>query len=40
MEVTGMPSDVLSRGRVLVENGEWKGEQGAGRMIHRKQFGE
>ena len=40
MEVTGMPSVVLSRGRVLVENGEWKGEQGAGRMIHRKQFGE
>ena len=38
MEVTGMPGVVLSRGRVLVENGEWKGEQGAGRCINRKQF--
>ena len=39
MRVTGMPSVVLSRGCVLVENGEWKGEQGAGRCISRKQFG-
>ena len=30
MEVTGVPSVVLSRGRVLVEGEDWKGEQGAG----------
>ncbi len=39
MEVTGMPSVVLSRGRVLVQDGEWKGEQGAGRFVPRRQFG-
>jgi dihydropyrimidinase len=39
MEVTGMPSVVLSRGRVLVQDGEWKGEQGAGKFVHRKRFG-
>jgi dihydropyrimidinase len=38
MEVTGAPSVVLSRGRVLVENGEWKGERGAGQFVHRKPF--
>jgi dihydropyrimidinase len=38
MEVTGMPSVVLSRGRVLVRDGQWKGEQGAGRFVKRKQF--
>ena len=34
MEVTGMPSVVLSRGRVLVQEGEWKGEQGAGGILY------
>jgi dihydropyrimidinase len=39
MEITGMPSVVLSRGRVLVEDGQWKGQQGAGRFVARKRFG-
>ncbi|HLJ82169.1 MAG TPA: amidohydrolase family protein, partial [Ktedonobacterales bacterium] len=39
MEVMGVPSVVLSRGRVLVQDGQWKGEQGAGRFIHRHRFG-
>lgn len=38
MEVTGTPSVVLSRGRVLVQDGQWKGEQGAGRFVKRKPF--
>ena len=38
MEVTGVPSVVLSRGRVLVQNGEWKGEQGAGKFVKRNRF--
>lgn len=38
-EVTGLPSIVLSRGRVLVEGDEWKGEQGAGKFVKRRQFG-
>jgi dihydropyrimidinase len=38
MKVTGMPSVVLSRGRVLVQDGEWKGEAGAGRFLHRRRF--
>ena len=38
MEVTGMPSVVLSRGRVLVQNGQWKGEAGAGRFVPRRRF--
>ena len=40
MEVTGVPSVVLSRGRVLVQDGQWKGEQGAGRLVKRKRFGQ
>lgn len=39
MEVTGVPSVVLSRGRVLVEGGAWKGEAGAGRFLKRQRFG-
>jgi dihydropyrimidinase len=39
MEVTGVPSVVLSRGRVLVQGGEWRGEQGAGRFVAREPFG-
>ncbi len=38
MQVTGKPSVVLSRGRILVQDGEWKGEQGAGKFVHRKQW--
>ena len=39
MEITGVPSVVLSRGRVLVQDGQWKGQQGAGRFVARKRFG-
>jgi len=39
MEVTGAPRTVLSRGRVLVQDGEWQGEQGAGRFVPRQRFG-
>lgn len=38
MEVTGVPKVVLSRGRVLVQDGTWLGEQGAGRFVKRKPF--
>ncbi|MBA3943820.1 MAG: dihydropyrimidinase [Herpetosiphonaceae bacterium] len=38
MQVTGKPSVVLSRGRILVQDGEWKGEQGAGKFVPRKQW--
>ncbi len=38
MEVTGVPRVVLARGRVLVADGAWKGEQGAGRFVARKRF--
>jgi dihydropyrimidinase len=39
MQVTGAPQVVLSRGRVLVQGDEWRGEQGAGKFLHRKRFG-
>ena len=39
MEVTGVPSVVLSRGRVLVQDGQWKGQRGAGQFVRRKRFG-
>ncbi|HKV85744.1 MAG TPA: dihydropyrimidinase [Ktedonobacterales bacterium] len=39
MKVTGAPVVVLSRGRVLVQDGQWKGEQGAGQFIHRQPVG-
>ena len=35
-EVTGGSDVVLSRGRVIVENGEWKGEKGWGKFLRRK----
>nr|WP_255604021.1 amidohydrolase family protein [Oscillochloris sp. ZM17-4] len=38
-EVTGAPRTVLSRGRVLVDAGAWRGEAGAGQFVHRRQFG-
>jgi dihydropyrimidinase len=34
-EVQGGSDVVLSRGRVVVENGEWKGEKGWGRFLRR-----
>ncbi len=34
--VVGGSDVVLSRGRVIVENGEWKGERGWGRFLRRK----
>jgi dihydropyrimidinase len=34
-EVQGASDVVLSRGRVIVENGEWKGEKGWGRFLKR-----
>ena len=39
MQVTGMPAVVLSRGRILVQGGQWQGEQGAGRFIARQRWG-
>jgi len=39
LEVTGWPVRVLSRGRTLVENGEWKGEAGYGEFIPRSTGG-
>jgi dihydropyrimidinase len=39
MKVTGMPTVVLSRGRVLVRDGKWEGEQGAGRFVKRQRWG-
>jgi dihydropyrimidinase len=35
-EVTGGSDVVLSRGRVIVENGDWKGEKGWGKFLNRK----
>ena len=34
--VTGGSDVVLSRGRVVVDNGEWKGEKGWGKFLKRK----
>jgi dihydropyrimidinase len=38
-EVEGAPRTVLSRGRTLVHDGDWKGEAGAGQFVHRRPFG-
>jgi dihydropyrimidinase len=35
-EVTGGSDVVMSRGRVIVENGQWQGEKGWGRFLRRK----
>jgi dihydropyrimidinase len=35
-EVTGGSDVVMSRGRVIVDNGEWKGEKGWGRFLKRR----
>jgi dihydropyrimidinase len=39
MEVTGVPSVVFSRGHMLVQDGQWKGKQGAGRFVKRARWG-
>jgi dihydropyrimidinase len=39
MEVTGLPTLMLSRGRVLVQDGQWKGQRGAGQFVARRPFG-
>jgi dihydropyrimidinase len=36
--VTGVPEIVMSRGRVLAENNEWKGKPGAGSFLKRAQY--
>jgi len=38
LTVTGYPELVLSRGRVIVENGRFLGERGSGRFLPRKAF--
>ena len=38
-EVTGAPSHVLSRGKVVVENFSYKGKKGDGRFVKRSTFG-
>ena len=38
-EVVGAPRTVLSRGHVLVNDGAWHGEAGAGQFVHRRPFG-
>src|SRR5262249_57331301 len=38
MKVTGLPAVVLSRGHILVQDGAWKGQQGAGRFLQRQRF--
>jgi dihydropyrimidinase len=35
-QVTGAADVVLSRGRVIVDHGEWKGEAGWGRFVKRQ----
>jgi dihydropyrimidinase len=37
-EVTGAPSHVISRGKVVVENGTYKGKKGDGRFVKRGTF--
>ncbi|NTU81446.1 MAG: dihydropyrimidinase [Chloroflexales bacterium] len=38
-EVVGAPRTVLSRGRMLVDDGRWHGEAGAGQFVYRRPFG-
>ncbi|HUJ82861.1 MAG TPA: dihydropyrimidinase, partial [Candidatus Acidoferrales bacterium] len=38
IRVKGVPKIVLSRGRVLVENGEFKGRAGSGEFVKRRQY--
>src|SRR5437763_3489306 len=36
--VTGVPEVVMSRGQVIVENGQWHGRAGAGNFLKRAQY--
>jgi len=36
--VTGVPEVVMSRGQVIVENGQWRGRAGAGNFLKRAQY--
>ena len=36
--VTGVPEVVMSRGQVIVENGQWRGRPGAGNFLKRAQY--
>jgi dihydropyrimidinase len=38
IRVKGVAKVVLSRGRVIVENGEFKGRAGSGEFIKRRQY--
>jgi len=38
-EVVGGPTHVLSRGKIVIENGAYVGKQGDGRFIQRGTFG-
>jgi dihydropyrimidinase len=38
LKVWGLPEVVLQRGKVLVENGEWHGNEGDGRFVSRSRF--
>jgi dihydropyrimidinase len=40
MKVRGWPFLVMSRGKVLVRDGEWRGEAGHGRFLPRAAHGE
>ena len=37
-EVVGAPTHVLSRGKVVVEGGAYKGKKGDGRFVKRSTF--
>ena len=37
-KLKGYPIATLSRGKVLVENGEFVGQEGSGKFLHRKPF--
>jgi len=38
MRVKGVPKTVLSRGRVIIDNGSFTGKPGAGEFLRRKTY--
>jgi dihydropyrimidinase len=38
IRVTGVPKTVLSRGRIIVDNGTFAGRPGAGEFLRRKTY--
>jgi dihydropyrimidinase len=38
LEVWGLPEVVMQRGNVLVEDGQWHGQEGRGSFIPRSRF--